>query len=58
MWNYMDLTSESVNFIAKLHEFSFGPLVYGQDCWGPSQNESLQPLADRMRSMLLTAQGA
>ena len=54
----MDLTSESVNFIAKLHEFSFGPLVYGQDCWGPSQNESLQPLADRMRSMLLTAQGA
>ena len=31
---------------------------HGQDCWGPSHNDSLQPLADRMRSMLLTAPGA
>lgn len=30
-------------------------LLPGQDCWGPSHNDSLQPLADRMRSMLLTA---
>eukprot|EP00438_Fugacium_kawagutii_P013198 Skav224510 [mRNA] locus=scaffold825:20756:32174:- [translate_table: standard] len=58
------LSQEMMPVLGSLMDFALSTpdhcrrlLLPGQECWGPSLNERLQPLADRMRSMLLTALG-
>jgi len=51
----MPILGSLMDFALSTPDYCRRLLLPSQDCWGPSQNESLQPLADRMRSMLLTA---